>query len=882
MPASASANWTVTQAWSNSLATNHGFDGYDPFVVTADYDGDSWRLGIPIHFAITGAWTINSLIEEPPRHVDYLPVDPDDLSKGFDVINISAYKGFKVQLKQTSGQSIETGKTHTTNWSIGGGLDLSRDYENSTKAMGGVFKFTFDAHTQAKVEGHYDQTVKDINSFYGEDTLTWTNSTELDDQLDVTHDATDIWRYPIIGFETGDPSNPVGYYEVTIPGSSTHFSEGGTMFEWFSPLHVNENVLSYPQNPSGRAWIPSDVGSFKKPLFDDKGNPVIDSHGEPVMEAVTAVMNDQIVYAWDGNDHTQEIAFNSTSGTSHQKEFGGTISESADIGIGYSSKKTFPMPYATNTTTKTYNADLNFNNKNSWGDEFVASTKLSNSTGLTFSIPSISSWDQRAAAYDFTTAVYASTGQGKFKVAHTIIDLTTAPRDWWVKQYGRAPDPALNLPFLFSHHDPDSQHANIDWWTVKTKADDTNDLRHQMRGFFMRNNYPDPVTGNYELFSDRPPVDGEVVRLCARVHNFSLGMATGDFDADFYYYGWDTQSATAVDVQTGEQVYKTVWIGKARVASLDALSTPNATTWREVCVPWDTTGLSQVSDHQACVGSPLHCAVTRGQSCTTSADCPHVKIGYRFLVNLDEADVVKNEIHELNDAQGHEALGGNNSGRWPWTGAIMVSAQVVTGAPGATVEPNFVLAAGDLAIKTATGFMEGDTVQLTAGETYALRGHMVSETPYSGNVLVLFFDGKPREGGKLIGLEIGRGLRQGDNYAWAHWTPQTPGVHELHAYAFHRASTANRVGGTASRLVTVVQAATPTPTPTPTPLPTSTFTPLPTSTPAGGGDDGGCSLSSGGGDSEVSGSASLLLLGFVGLAVSVFTRRSAQRRRGRQ
>ncbi len=832
--ASSSITWSASQVWSSSLATHYGFDGYDPFVVTADYDGNSWRLGPPFHITFIAAPTINSLIEEPPRHVDYLPVDPDDLSKGYDVINVSAYKDFKVQLKETSGTTIDTGKTDTTNWSVGGGLDVSGGIAGGYKGVS--IKDKIGVHGQAKLEGNYDKTVKDINKTYGEEKLRWTNSTELDDQLDVTLDDTDIWRYPIIGFETGDANNPVGYYEITIPGTATRFSEGGTTFEWFTPLHVNENVLSYPQNLSSRIpWIPSDLGSFKKPVFDDKGNPEIDPDtGKPIMEEVTAVMNDEIVYAWDGNDHTQEIKFNTVSGTSHQKEFMSTIGGSGDVGIGIDNKVKAPIPGG-NYVEYTFTADLSVDGKYSWGDETVASTLLSDSTGLTFTIPSISAWDQRAATYSFTTAVYASTGQGGLRVAHTIIDLTSAPRDWWVKQYGRAPDPALNLPFRFTHHDPDVEHHDLEWWELKTAENDPYDLRHQMRGFVMRNDYQDPVTGNYELISGNP-VDGKTVRLCARVHNFSLGQPTGNFDASFYYYGWNSQTGKAVDPRTGVEGYNPVWVGNATVASLDGLSTPNATTWREVCVPWDTSGLSQVAANS----------------------------GYRFLVNLDEADVVKNEIHELKDAQGHEALGGNNSGRWPWINAVAVNKPEVASAPPPQGIP---LSQGDIAIQGATGFLEGDAVELKAGETYALRGHMVSETPYSGNVWVAFFDGKPREGGKLIALEIGRGLQEGDNYIWARWTPKTPGEHELRAYAFHKVSAANREGTTASRLVTVVQAETPTPTPTPL-------------APAGEDDDS-CSLATGRG-SRLSGAAGLVLLGFVCVAVRVLKRRSARRGRGRQ
>lgn len=889
-PPFGSPNWGTLRVWEKSLAANHGFDGYDPFMVTEDYDGDSWRLGIPIHILIDSPPSLNSVIEEPPKHVDYLPIDPDDLGKGFDVVNISGYRPFKVQLKESVQQTIKTGVTNSFNWSVGGGPDISFDWQrNFGQKKDDPFnpfnqpKRRIDLHAAAKIDGHYQQTTKDINSTYGQQTVSWTNSTDTDDELDVSVQDTDIWRYPVYGFETSDPINPMTYYEITIPGLALAQQSAGTDYDWYAPLHVNGNILSYPQNLSRRLpWVPADVGPFQVPKLqcpppltscaDDQKIPVVDEDtGKPVMETKTVLMNDQTMYTWDGNEHTQEIQFNATSETTHDKQFAKGFSASANVGIGISGSTLVPIPGEEAAKKREFKADLTAAGGASWGGETVGSMQLSGSKGLTFAIPAISSFTHEGRNYSFTTAVYASAEGGGLKVAHTILDLIdpSMAADWWVKQYGRAPDPALNLPFRLREKPPDTAHANLDWWELRTAANDLSDIRHQMRGFFMRNNYQDEATGNYELMSHNP-VDGVTIRLCARVHNFSLGRATGDFDANFYYQKWDRSMAQSVG--------GLVPIGTAKVASLDSLSTVDGTTMREVCVPWDTTGLSQVSDHEACVGSPLHCAVTTGQSCATSEDCPLADIGYRFWVKLDENDDVKGEIHELNDAQGNEAPGGNNAGRWPWAGAIMVSQPPPPSAPEAPAEPHFVLAVGDLAIKTATGFLEGDAVQLTVGETYALRGHMVSDTPYSGNVWVAFFDGKPREGGKLIALELGRGLRQGDNYAWANWTPDTPGEHELRAYAFHRVSVANRVGGAASRLVRVASAETPTP--TATPMPSRTFTlaapSTPTGTPAGGGkDDDGCSLTTGGG-SEASGLASPVLLGLFCLALRVLKRRAVR------
>lgn len=161
---------------------------------------------------------------------------------------------------------------------------------------------------------------------------------------------------------------------------------------------------------------------------------------------------------------------------------------------------------------------------------------MSNSTGVTLNVPAINNCSQPGSqtdqSYSFTTAMYSSTDHGAFKVAHSVVGLPDDASDWWLRQYGRAPDPAINLPWVFQQMAPNTAHCGQDWWQLR--PDDPYDTRHWMRGFFLRNNYPNVETGKYDLISGNP-ADGDIVRLCARVHNFSLGRDTGDFDADFYF-----------------------------------------------------------------------------------------------------------------------------------------------------------------------------------------------------------------------------------------------------------------------------------------------------------------------------------------------------------
>ena len=82
---------------------------------------------------------------------------------------------------------------------------------------------------------------------------------------------------------------------------------------------------------------------------------------------------------------------------------------------------------------------------------------------------------------------------------------------------------------------------------------------------------------------------------------------------------------------------------------------------KEVCVPWDTTGLGNK---------------------------PYT---YRFYVTVDPDDDVKNEIHEWKDSQGKQLTHGNNEGYWPWGSGIAIARKAAmealqAGKPGVSLQ----------------------------------------------------------------------------------------------------------------------------------------------------------------------------------------------------
>jgi hypothetical protein len=73
-------HFVAGDVFSHVPASNgSGTEPIMPVVATAlDGDGDTWRLGPPMHLTIENLINLDYIIQEPPKHVDYLPLKPGD------------------------------------------------------------------------------------------------------------------------------------------------------------------------------------------------------------------------------------------------------------------------------------------------------------------------------------------------------------------------------------------------------------------------------------------------------------------------------------------------------------------------------------------------------------------------------------------------------------------------------------------------------------------------------------------------------------------------------------------------------------------------------------------------------------------------------------
>jgi hypothetical protein len=519
----------------------------EPFMPTAiaaaDIDGNTYRLGAPIHIVVEDLLGLDYIIQEPPKHVDYLPIDEDVPDGPWDVINVSALSGFNVEFMDSNLKTFETKSTDTTNHKIGAGLEFGPN----NSLLKELAPCEMDA--DVKVSYDYESSKSEWNSQYSERTTAFTSKTEKDDFLAGKIQLIDIWRYPVLGYDTGDTTRKQAFKEIFLPGPKSPFSGGGLDHaDWYQPVHQNTNVLSYPLISSEP--YQNEMGSFKLPDGTDVPGP----------------MNDMSEYDFSGISQTLNIEWTETAGSGSEKSYSHTLSESADFSIGYK----FWFIDAGKMTAS-------FHNSNSWGNTTDEECYNTESEGITINVPS---GDHENAAYIFQPAVYISNEGGHLKVAHAVDLLTNSQgNEWWRKQYGRKADPALNLPNRMKWNCRTwSQSECLDeYWTLNEDH-----ARMEMRGFLMTENTPDPLSHAYTPLAG-PPADGDIVRLCARVYNFALFEKAEFFDVLFEYIPVD---------QVADEIGSRVAIGTVTTSLDEIMNSGTGRSIREVCVPWDTRGLA--------------------------------------------------------------------------------------------------------------------------------------------------------------------------------------------------------------------------------------------------------------------------------------------------
>lgn len=580
--------------------------------IAHDRDGDSYYLGgPPVHIVIESLLGLDYVIHEPPKHVDFLPLDPTDPKSEWDVINVSAYEDFYVEFVDESSKTVKTETKSTSSMSIGHSTEW--DVKSTVSAgESDIAKVTVSGEYKTKVSQEYEEEKSKFNDKFESREVSYESKTTEDDYLLGRTQLIDIWRYPIHGleFKDNDDNKSYGFQEIVVPGPIAPFSGAGRAHaDWYQPVHMNHNVLSYPR--STNELFPLDLGAFK---VGDK--------------EVTDTMNKITNRSYGGAEQKISIVWTEEAGAGSDKSYNNTYSTSKEITLGIKAEAEFKIFSADVDTDVT----MSFDKSVSTGGSSSTETTNSVSKGIYLNIPSETGFED---SYDFKTAIYISSEGGMFKVAHaTDVLNNTEGAGWWKSQYGGKTDPGLNLPNRFVWEQA-TQDVLGHWELV------TENNRKRMRGFFIRESKENKVSKKHDVISGGL-VDGDNVLVCARVYNNGLYHETGDFTVRFEYI--------PIDTQTNEEADTDRTLIENLTTSLSA-PTVDDIAMKEVCGNWNTTGLSDV--------------VVDGQHYSA----------YRLYVTLDPEDNVKDEIHEWKDADGNLLNHGNNEGYWPWGTGVSVTAK---------------------------------------------------------------------------------------------------------------------------------------------------------------------------------------------------------------
>lgn len=646
--------------------------------VPYDSDGDSVYLGAPAHFVIEDVLDTDFVIQEPPKHVDYL---------NGKIVNLTRKKDFNIALVDEQKKEFDSKSTETSSWTIGGSAAASAKYTVGQKAVVADAEFQYGG--KIKVEYAYDRNSEEYNKNYQGQTVRWVGVTDSDDYLVYNAKRIDIWRYRVYGISPTKESH--GFYEVVMPGREVRKNaQGGRSVEWFQPIHQNGNALSYPTYE--RTYEPPDLGQYR-----------LAGSAKWRHEPFSVDANIGL-----GPSQEFHLQYREGSETGTRFEYEHSLSESLDLHYGYKSKVEFGGHYQ----CWDVEVDVNFSNSNSWGGAAVENNQTSSTRSITLRMPSFTTQKE----YDFAPVFYATT-DGTVKATHAVALLAGPSPSWWRDTYKGA-DPALNLPLTYSSPD------GGDTWEFT--PDDIPE-HNKIRGFFVTDKDPNPVTGEYDVLSSNP-VEDDVVRLRTRVYNYSIGSRASGISVDF--------SGVEVNPATGDEIGDPRPIGKTTTA-VD----PQGHRFAEVL--WNTAGWG-----------PSQGNIAR----------------YRIYVTLDGAGQIE-ETHELGSAAD------NNRGWYP------AAVQRKTSA-GAAFAAEVSLGGDAVAVRDAAGTLQSQGVVVAElGRMSRIRVRVDSSMDSDSHRIIYISEkdpGAPAEAARVVAAAIVRGLDSArGSYVWVPWLPRTSGQREI-------------------------------------------------------------------------------------------------------
>ena len=687
-------------------------------IVAADKDGKGYYLGEPVHLTIPRMLKTNTIIQEPPKHMDYLPDD----NGNWQIVKVSRERGFYSTLTDKTGTTFTNTHEDTTNFAIGGSEKVSA--KETVSEDFGILDADVTSKQSEKLSYDYNSVTSSINGNYSSTTSQCEYHADRDDYIQLQFKLVDIWRFPVYGLKDKNGLNV--FYDVVMPGPIVEKLNGWgcDISDYYQPSHENGNILSYPQISD---WnFPEDRGSYI--AVDEDGN----KHD---LSSAMSVFSEQ---EWSTGSGTIGISWEDNGWTVKERSHTHKLNFNADVQVGFAGEAD-----VITTKEKWYaNIDLSFNTGKSWSTKDYSKSTLSNSEGISLNLPSDADSNQ---AYRFKPILY-STKDGTLKMAHSVDPMGSTQGIWWTRHYHGQPDPALNLPKKFHWTpDPDSPDYFGTWSLSKYRQD-----RSRMRCLFLTHNEP-KSTDTDKLFVASSPTAGDVVYVSTKLYNYSLDTGTGDFKVRFSYALYNP------DLCDNEPDLTT--IGDVDVVSMGPLEQ------RDVYVKWDTSGLG---------GETPGTGKSYVIYVTVDPD-NEVKNEIHELYGEDQSPPPPSPTPTSSPSSSAKQTktvwaGSNNQGYWPWDNSF----KIVSKTDGkAKTSRDISVSSESLEVET-TGDSEDYGKTVYTNLPYRLKLKIVSSEVDDIHRDVFFYDN-----GRMFAAKRSFGLNKGENDFYCRWTPETEGEHTI-------------------------------------------------------------------------------------------------------
>ena len=698
-------------------------------IVAADRDGKGYYLGAPIHLVIPSFMRANYVIQEPPKHLDYLFDENGD----WQLVRVSRYREFYASFEYGTSDTLTTIHKSETNFDVGGSEQVSAK-ETLTGGDPDIASANITLKEKEKLAYDYDSMKTEINGKYKEVTTEAMYNADRDDYLQIVFKWIDIWRYPIYGYKT--PDNLNGFYEVVMPSSTTQTSNtwGLMTSDYYQPLHENGNLLSYPRISKD---FPEDLGSFV--VCDPDGSNCND---------LTQVMSKNTTFGWGDGSAKYSVEWGESSWSTDIKEHTHKLNFNTDFQVGFSATANEVAE-----KQKWYaNIDLSFHVNKSWSKTDITKNTIDTTELVTIYLPSSGNLDQ---AYDFKPVVY-STKDGTLKLAHAVDFEGEDTAMWWQRNYKGQPDPALNLPRKFHWKASTTDTKYVGKWYVAADRQS----RSRMRRLFLLHNEPKTADTD-RLYVAASPTAGDILYVLTTVYNYSQDTATGDFKVRFSYADYNPDLY--------DQAPNLTTIGEVKVDSVDPL------LHRDVYVKWDTTGLGGVQPGTA---KSYVIYVTVDPDNEVPHEIHELYVSDQYCLDVKSGEFNKCDPEPCLTVNGKSAPCGiscasNNQGYWPWDNSFSIFSAETDEEPQEKAAVDISIESESLVVGF-TSESESCGPDLFTHMPYRLKCSINASEADKPFRDVFFYDN-----GRVFSVKRSFGLNPGANDFYCEWIPTEPGEHTL-------------------------------------------------------------------------------------------------------